>query len=48
MLTDFLLLKKANVILALNKVKIIASGNHQKLLISNKQYKEWVRIQRMD
>jgi subfamily B ATP-binding cassette protein MsbA len=41
-------IKKANVILVLDKGKIIASGNHQKLLSSNKQYKNWVQIQRMD
>ena len=41
-------IKKADVILVLDKGKIIASGNHQKLLISNKQYKKWVQIQRMD
>ena len=32
-------IKKADVILLLDKGKIIASGNHQKLLSSNKQYK---------
>ena len=41
-------IKKADVILVLDKGKIIASGNHQKLLSSNKQYKNWVQIQRMD
>jgi len=41
-------IKKADVILLLDKGKIIASGNHQKLLSSNKQYKNWVQIQRMD
>ena len=41
-------IKKADVILVLEKGKIIASGNHQKLLSSNKQYKNWVQIQRMD
>ena len=41
-------IKKANVILVLDKGKIVASGNHQKLLSSNKQYKNWVQIQRMD
>jgi len=41
-------IKKADVILLLDKGKIIASGNHQKLLSSNKQYKNWVHIQRMD
>ena len=41
-------IKKANVILVLDKGKIIDSGNHQKLLSSNKQYKNWVQIQRMD
>ena len=41
-------IKKADVILVLDKGKIIASGNHQKLLSSNKQYKKWVQIQRMD
>ena len=33
-------IKKADVILVLDKGKIIDSGNHQKLLISNKQYKK--------
>ncbi len=37
-----------DVILVLDKGKIIDSGNHQKLLSSNKQYKNWVQIQRMD
>ena len=41
-------IKKADVILVLDKGKIIDSGNHQKLLSSNKQYKNWVQIQRMD
>ena len=41
-------IKKADIILVLDKGKIIASGNHQKLLSSNKQYKNWVQIQRMD
>ena len=41
-------IKKADVILVLDKGKIVASGNHQKLLSSNKQYKNWVQIQRMD
>ena len=41
-------IKKADVILVLDKGKIIASGNHQKLLSSNKQYKNCVQIQRMD
>jgi len=41
-------IKKADVILLLDKGKIIASGDHQKLLSSNKQYKNWVQIQRMD
>jgi len=41
-------IKKADVILVLDKGKIIASGNHQKLLSSNKQYNNWVQIQRMD
>ena len=41
-------IKKADVILVLDKGKIVASGNHQKLLYSNKQYKNWVQIQRMD
>ena len=41
-------IKKADVILVLDKGKIIASGNHQKLLSSNKQYKNWVQIQHMD
>ena len=44
----FSTIKKADVILVLDKGKIIASGNHQKLLSSNKQYKNWVQIQRMD
>ena len=41
-------IKKADVILVLDKGKIVASGNHKKLLSSNKQYKNWVQIQRMD
>jgi len=41
-------IKKADIILVLDKGKIVASGNHQKLLSSNKQYKNWVQIQRMD
>ena len=41
-------IKKADVILVLDKGKIVDSGNHQKLLSSNKQYKNWVQIQRMD
>ena len=41
-------IKKADVILVLDKGEIIDSGNHQKLLSSNKQYKNWVQIQRMD
>ena len=41
-------IKKADVILVLDKGKIIDSGNHQKLISSNKQYKNWVQIQRMD
>ena len=41
-------IKKADVILVLDKGEIVASGNHQKLLSSNKQYKNWVQIQRMD
>ncbi len=41
-------IQKANVILVLEKGKIIASGNHTELLSSNKQYKNWVQIQRMD
>jgi subfamily B ATP-binding cassette protein MsbA len=41
-------IQKADVILVLDKGEIIASGNHQELLSSNKQYKNWVQIQRMD
>ena len=41
-------IKKADIILVLDKGEIVASGNHQKLLSSNKQYKNWVQIQRMD
>ena len=41
-------IQKADVILVLEKGKIIASGNHAELLSSNKQYKNWVQIQRMD
>ena len=41
-------IQKADIILVLEKGKIIASGNHQVLLTSNKQYKNWVHIQKMD
>jgi subfamily B ATP-binding cassette protein MsbA len=41
-------IQKADIILVLEKGKILASGNHQELLTSNKQYKNWVHIQKMD
>jgi subfamily B ATP-binding cassette protein MsbA len=41
-------IQKADIILVLEKGKIIASGNHQELLTSNKEYKNWVHIQKMD
>ena len=41
-------IQKADVILVLEKGRIIASGNHHELLSSNKQYKKWVQIQKMD
>ena len=41
-------IQRADVILVLEKGKIIASGNHQELLSTNKQYNNWVQIQRMD
>ena len=41
-------IQRADVILVLEKGEIIASGNHQELLSTNKQYNNWVQIQRMD
>jgi subfamily B ATP-binding cassette protein MsbA len=41
-------IQKADIILVLEKGKILASGNHQELLTSNKEYKNWVHIQKMD
>ena len=41
-------IKKADISLVLEKGKIIASGNHQELLTSNKQNKTCVHIQKMD
>ena len=41
-------IQKADVILVLEKGRIIASGNHHELLSLNKQYKKWVQIQKMD
>jgi subfamily B ATP-binding cassette protein MsbA len=41
-------IQKANTILVLNKGQVVASGTHEKLLTTNKDYKKWVQIQRMD
>ncbi|MEK9613858.1 MAG: ATP-binding cassette domain-containing protein [Flavobacteriaceae bacterium] len=41
-------IQKADAILVFEKGAIIASGSHQELLITNKQYKTWVAIQKMD
>ena len=41
-------IQKADSILVLDQGKITASGSHKELMNTNKHYKKWVQIQRMD
>ena len=41
-------IQRADLILVLKNGTIVASGSHQKLLKTSKDYKSWVEIQRMD
>ena len=41
-------IQKADIILVLNRGKIIASGTHQELLVKSKNYKSWVKMQQID
>jgi ABC-type multidrug transport system fused ATPase/permease subunit len=41
-------IQKADRILLIDDGQILANGTHKQLLTTNKHYKKWVQIQRMD